>query len=1284
MLHATIFRNVDSGCHSRKFSQSKLHFITQSISVTFGMEFFLFVFIVFALHSLQVVNSTDLLITADNVDGNFPGMAPSCYKGAYRTGVPGDTRVTSASVDAEYDWASTDCAGWTTCPAGSYCGGGKKHSCPPGTYGNSTGLSDRACSGPCPSGYFCTGNTVNPSICGRGNFCPRGSSKPIKVPSGYYSISVAKANTVVADGVVVHISNAHESLLCEPGHYCAAGIRHQCPGGTYGKEPGLTTPSCSGVCSGGYYCPIGSASETECGGFDYFCPEGSGERKHVYFGGGESPTSDDHGAFYTLGGDDNGQTRSFQKRCPAGSFCVGGRRTSCPAGRFGSRLGEKNPLCFGPCKEGYYCPEGSYNERQLSCGGPHHYCPLGSGKPVEASLGYFTEEEENNGGDNGERNTRQLMCDPGHYCVKGERYECPIGRFGSTYGLHTSACSGKCFGGYYCNKASKVPTENDCGGSHLFCPNGTGVPKHVHLGYYTNSGPPHQRSSETRCELGHWCNFTTGVRSGCPAGRYGGVLGLHNDTCSGNCTPGFYCPSASVDSDQERCGNPKYFCPGGTPIRRLVSLGYHSYHGTEPATYYASEPLSSGQQGQKFELKEIPDTRYELHTAEKICPLGSYCVLGLRHLCPAGRYGGVTGLSTSECSGNTTEGYFGPPGSSLATEHECGGTAFFCPSGSGSPYPVSPGHFTWAPGTTLRTTNNTCHENNTVGSFLENATGNLVCSRYRLAWSYYRALAKEGFYEATSAEVIEGVSNFEEPMYLTLYNDAGAEKIRTWQYPCPPGSYCMDGHRWEHPPGRYGRANLSAEVNGTGECAPGYYCPAGSTKAKQNPCGGPNVYCPPGSGHPTPISRGYYTSLGWKIVSNVTHPTTRHLLAPSKGQGGSHIKYEQKRCEVGHYCVSGLRNACPKGRYAEKEGSSSEFCEGPCSNGYFCPHGSYSRKMYECGSPRGLASGGYPPYPESTSVYCPTGMHTGSLIPTRVSDGYYTVGGEHLTNKTRFAQRICPVGHYCPNGRKIRCPSGRYGGVEGLNHINCSGECNPGFFCPQGSWKIDQVQCGNGTRSPCYTLPPGTVASYRPSGERRCERAQPPEYYRWPLLVQEFGQSGPWSRHHQETEFWITSDAGTREVPTEKVHPRQYHYHTTIRHPSRHRVPGEASSAYCPAGTGVPLQVPRGWYTIGGENVTNMTRTGARICDTGYFCEGGKKIRCPPGRYGGSLGMTEAHCSGYCPAGFYCPWNTTAPIECPDGTYSSQGFFRCAPCFQKASRQNQAQTCKTARKCCNT
>ena len=137
-------------------------------------------------------------------------------------------------------------------------------------------------------------------------------------------------------------------------------------------------------------------------------------------------------------------------------------------------------------------------------------------------------------------------------------------------------------------------------------------------------------------------------------------------------------------------------------------------------------------------------------------------------------------------------------------------------------------------------------------------------------------------------------------------------------------------------------------------------------------------------------------------------------------------------------------------------------------------------------SPR-LASAGYPPHPEPTSVYCPSGMNTGSPVPIRVSEGYYTVGGEHLTNKTRFAQRICPVGHYCEDGRKIRCPAGRYGGKEGLAHINCSGTCNPGYFCPPGSWEIDQVRCGNGTRSPCYTHPRGTVASYRPSGERRCE-----------------------------------------------------------------------------------------------------------------------------------------------------------------------------------------------------
>ena len=94
-------------------------------------------------------------------------------------------------------------------------------------------------------------------------------------------------------------------------------------------------------------------------------------------------------------------------------------------------------------------------------------------------------------------------------------------------------------------------------------------------------------------------------------------------------------------------------------------------------------------------------------------------------------------------------------------------------------------------------------------------------------------------------------------------------------------------------------------------------------------------------------------------------------------------------------------------------------------------------------------------YESVPGAYCPTGMTTGSGVPKIVKPGYYTVGGEHLTNKTRFAQRICPVGHYCTDGRRIRCPAGRYGGSEGLPNISCTNQCDAGYFCPQGSWNKD-------------------------------------------------------------------------------------------------------------------------------------------------------------------------------------------------------------------------------------
>ena len=106
-----------------------------------------------------------------------------------------------------------------------------------------------------------------------------------------------------------------------------------------------------------------------------------------------------------------------------------------------------------------------------------------------------------------------------------------------------------------------------------------------------------------------------------------------------------------------------------------------------------------------------------------------------------------------------------------------------------------------------------------------------------------------------------------------------------------------------------------------------------------------------------------------------------------------------------------------------------------------------------------------------------TSGNTGSWKYIEVSKGYYTVGGEKFTNKTRFAQKPCDKGHYCEGGRKIRCPAGRYGATMQLSNISCSGKCDAGYYCPPGSVSKQEKICGDfeGVRSPCYVTPTGLV-----------------------------------------------------------------------------------------------------------------------------------------------------------------------------------------------------------------
>ena len=95
------------------------------------------------------------------------------------------------------------------CPRGQYCveGTPSPENCPPGSFGNATGLRKKDECTPCTEGMYC-------------------DNAGLKQPAGY----------------------------CDPRYYCTG--RSQSP------KPNDTTTG--GPCSPGHYCPIGSAKPLPC------------------------------------------------------------------------------------------------------------------------------------------------------------------------------------------------------------------------------------------------------------------------------------------------------------------------------------------------------------------------------------------------------------------------------------------------------------------------------------------------------------------------------------------------------------------------------------------------------------------------------------------------------------------------------------------------------------------------------------------------------------------------------------------------------------------------------------------------------------------------------------------------------------------------------------------------------------------------------------------------------------------------------------------------------------
>ena len=235
--------------------------------------------------------------------------------------------------------------------------------CPAGKYGAEVGLLNPECSGDCDEGCYCTEGATEScqNSCLRvGTFCPKGSGSPVVAGMGEKTIDAANETNVDTstwdEDTSQFLRTSMEttprvaSLPCSPGHYCSGGFEILCPKGQFGNTSLLASPSCSGKCLPGDYCPSGSILPTICP-LGHYCPDGI------------SALLCPDGRY---GSEEGLKDRSCSGVCPAGYFCPEGSTSAtgniCPAGSYGSDVGLFKVSCSGLCKPGYYCPAGSTTE----------------------------------------------------------------------------------------------------------------------------------------------------------------------------------------------------------------------------------------------------------------------------------------------------------------------------------------------------------------------------------------------------------------------------------------------------------------------------------------------------------------------------------------------------------------------------------------------------------------------------------------------------------------------------------------------------------------------------------------------------------------------------------------------------------------------------------------------------------------------------------------------------------------------------------------------------------
>ena len=454
------------------------------------------------------------------------------------------------------------------------------------------------------------------------------------------------------------------------------------------------------------------------------------------------------------------------------------------------------------------------------------------------------------------------------------------------------------------------------------------------------------------------------------------------------------------------------------------------------------------------------------------------------------------------------------------------------------------------------------------------------------------------------------------------------------QVPCDAGFYCSS-------------LGLGSSASQAACSEPGYYCPAGSSSIRQFPCSA-GFYCDTtgiaSNASQLPCAAGFYCPPGSSSPTPSQTPCSAGCYCPSASTSAFQIV-----CPKGSFCPqqAAFPTSCPRGSFCPDEKQSSATA---CSSGYFCnatgmtaasvcPDGYYCQGA-GLTAPTGMCSAGFycsPNTPWSTRTgagvcsggyFCPAGSTGAEGNGTLCSAGLYCGPGSF--------PKTCSIGFACPQGSAAQTPC-QSGSICPKSGMSAPLDCPDGFFCQGNMLTAVTGACRAGHYCAAGSaLPTGTGAcpggTYCPQGSSSFSGVGDcaPGYY---------CRSGS-DRQSCRPGFYC---------PAASAEPQPCSTGAFCPDAGMSAMRDCDAGAYCrTAGLSAPTgQCPGGYFCR-----TGTASPTTNECQSGYICPPGSSAPtlCPTGYYCATAALIVA--TGQCAANQKCPLGSAKPSDgCPAGSY---------------------------------